>query len=766
MSTGLRPLRVLYLVPDLGVGGAERHVTTLMPALDPRRFEPSVICIGEEGALFADLKAAGVAAKALHRRKRQAFATLWDLVGELRRAAPDVVIMRGYNAEVLGRVAARIAGVPTSIVWVHNHGDTEPRDRLRRVVDRVLDRVTDAYFGVARAQRDYLMGDLSYPAQKITIVHNGVDPAMFDPTDDRQAVADLGIADDEPVIGILAAMRPEKDHRLFLEAAALVLEETPTAKFLIVGDGVARQDLEQRARELGIGDHVVFTGSRFDVPQLLRSLDVFVLCSYSVECFPMALLEAMAAGRPAVCTAVGGIPEMITDGETGFLVPPHNAEALAEGIGRVLDDPGLRRRMGQSARRRVETEFSLRASVTATEHAIENVARNRTARDDHGPLVLTVVLDLTFVGGVEMLLLQLFRAFDPCLVRPRIVCLREAGPLAEDFRRAGFEVAVLPRTGRYGLNRLAALRADLRRSATDVVLVPHHHRAALLLGRLAARLSSIPSVLAAHDMDLTSVGGRVLPRWAVSTLCLSKALVLLSAAQGDYLHHEEGVGRTPASTVRQVVIPNGIVLPPAPDAALRSRARAELGLGEGDFAIGIVARLSAQKAHETLFAAMTEVSRTLPGARLLVIGGGARKIELRALALDLGIESVTHFLGVRRDVSELLPGLDVSCLSSVHEGVPMTVIESMAAGLPIVATDCGSLRDLVVEGEQGYLVPVGDAHALADRLLRLAEDPELRARLGRNGRTRVEQDFQITTTARRYEQLLTELSEPKEFRSS
>ena len=175
------------VVPDLGVGGAERHVTTLMPALDRRRFEPSVICIGEEGALFADLEAVDVPAKALHRRKRQAIATLWDLVRELRRAAPDVLIMRGYNAEVLGRVAARIARVPRSVVWVHNHGDTEPRGRLRRVVDRVLDRVTDAYFGVAHAQQDYLVSDLGHPAQKITIVHNGVDPAMFDPTD-RPAV--------------------------------------------------------------------------------------------------------------------------------------------------------------------------------------------------------------------------------------------------------------------------------------------------------------------------------------------------------------------------------------------------------------------------------------------------------------------------------------------------------------------------------------------------------------------------------------------------
>ena len=763
MSTASRPLRVVYLVPDLGVGGAERHVTTLMPALDRDRFEPSVICIGAEGLLFGALAQASVPALALHRTRRQAIAAGRELVRELRRLCPDVVIMRGYNAEALGRIAARIAGVPRSIVWVHNYGDLEPRSALRIRADRVLDRYTDAYFGVARAQRDYLVGDLGYPAEKVVIVHNGVDPALFDPTDSRRAVREFGVAEGEPLVGILAALRPEKDHRLFLEAAVLVLAELPTAKFLVVGDGVARPALVRRARELGIAEHVVFTGSRSDTADLLRALDVFVLCSYSVECFPMALLEAMAAGRPAVCTAVGGVPEMVIDQETGFLVPPRDARTLADKVVAILRDPALRRRMGEAARHRVQTEFSLRASVLATEEALERVAAvpPDAARP---PVVLTVVLDLTFVGGVETLLLELFRHLDPVVVRPRLVCLRAAGPLADDFRAAGFEVTVLTRTGRYGLNRLAGLVRDLRTSGTAVVLVAHHHRAALLLGRLAARWVGVPSVLAAHDMDLASVGRRVLPRWAVSTLRLSDALVLLTPAQGRYLHREEGVGRSPASTIREVLIPNGIVLPPPADPAERTRARAELGLGvegglgSGDFAIGIVARLSAQKAHQVLFAAMAELVRTHPRARLFVIGGGDREEELRALAGELGIAAVTSFLGVRRDVSRLLPGLDVSCLSSVHEGVPISVIEALAAGLPVVATNCGSLKDMITDGEQGYLVPVGDAHGLAQRLAFLADDPGLRKQLGASGRARAECAFSITTTARGYERLVTELA--------
>lgn len=153
MTRSRRRLRVLYIVPDLAVGGAERHVITLMPALNRERFESSVICIGTEGDLFGALAEASVPAIALHRTRRQPFSIIRDLVREIRRIAPDVVITRGYISEALGRIAARLAGVPTLIVWVHNHGDVEPRSRFRAIADRVLDRFTAAYFGVAHAQR-------------------------------------------------------------------------------------------------------------------------------------------------------------------------------------------------------------------------------------------------------------------------------------------------------------------------------------------------------------------------------------------------------------------------------------------------------------------------------------------------------------------------------------------------------------------------------------------------------------------------------------
>src|SRR6185312_8987112 len=130
-------------------GGAERHVTTLMPNLDRSCFDTAVVCIGSEGSLFGDLTRSGTRVIALHRTKRQAIRTLRDLAREMRDFTPDVVITRGYNAEMLGRIAAWLTHVPHNVVWVHNYGDMEQRGAVRRIADRVLDRVTSAYFGVA-----------------------------------------------------------------------------------------------------------------------------------------------------------------------------------------------------------------------------------------------------------------------------------------------------------------------------------------------------------------------------------------------------------------------------------------------------------------------------------------------------------------------------------------------------------------------------------------------------------------------------------------
>jgi glycosyltransferase involved in cell wall biosynthesis len=294
----------------------------------------------------------------------------------VRRERPDVIVTRGFNAEVLGGLAAVLTRTPRLVVWVHNCGDLGGRPRHRRLVDRLLAPLVDAVYGVAHGQVPYITEDLGYPAEKVRVVQNGADLSdrVGDDERDEDVAREFGIAPDEPIVGITAVLRTEKDHPNLLRAMRIVLAEQPRARLLVIGDGPERTATEKLAAELGLADRTVFTGYRDDVPRLLRGLDVFTLSSRIVECFPMALLESMAAARPAVCTAVGGIPEMIEEGLTGHVVPREDPEALAEGLLRVLRDPRSARAMGRAARERLEREFSIERSIREAEAALEETA--------------------------------------------------------------------------------------------------------------------------------------------------------------------------------------------------------------------------------------------------------------------------------------------------------------------------------------------------------------------------------------------------------
>ncbi|MCW1960043.1 MAG: glycosyltransferase [Mycobacterium sp.] len=371
MSTS--PIRLLFVVPDLRFGGAERHVATLLPRMDPEKFIPSLVCIGEEGDLFDEVRSAGIEATALHLGgKRQILRALAALVSYMRRTRPDVVLVWGYNAEILGRIAARIAGIRHSVVWVHAAISAERPNSLRDFAARALIPWTSAFFGVADAQRRFITDDLRCPPGKVRIIHNGVEPGAFITEDDRSPLDEFGVDESDAVVGIVAALRAEKDHATLLRAAKHLLAERPRTTFLLVGDGPTRPVLEVLCEELGITRNVRFVGSRSDVARLLRAMDVFVLCS-TTECFPISVLEAMACARPVVCTDVGGVRELVADGVTGYLVPPRAPELLAARLNDVLSNRLFAQEMGRAGRQRVDSEFTLGLSVAAAEDALAEV---------------------------------------------------------------------------------------------------------------------------------------------------------------------------------------------------------------------------------------------------------------------------------------------------------------------------------------------------------------------------------------------------------
>ena len=217
------------------------------------------------------------------------------------------------------------------------------------------------------------------PADRVVAIGPGLDTARFHPNVSGAGVrAELGLRG--PAVGLVANIRGSKGHAYFLEAARVVLAERPDARFLIVGDGVGFDDVQRRVKEMGLGPRVVMTGFRRDVPEIMAALDVLVLPSLKSEAMSQVIPQALAVGTPVVGTAVGGTPELVRDGETGRLVPPADAPALAAAILDLLRDPERARALARRGQTLVLARHSIDAAMART---LEVYAAVRASRPSH-----------------------------------------------------------------------------------------------------------------------------------------------------------------------------------------------------------------------------------------------------------------------------------------------------------------------------------------------------------------------------------------------
>jgi L-malate glycosyltransferase len=359
-----RAARIAYVIGELGTGGAELQLFQLLRHLDRSRFEPSVFVLSTGGFWVEPIQRLGIPVADFARRRTADVSRLRHLRSALRALAPDILQTIRWAGNSYGRLAAAGLGIPTIIaserVLVLERAAWQVR------LERVLDRMTDAHLVNCAAIADGLVARERIPRAKIRVIPNGIDARAVSWTHDHRAARiAAGLAPDRAIVAQVGRLTTQKDYPTFLRAAARIAHVRPDVDFLVVGDGAEREALEALVRTLGLGSRVRFTGLRHDVPTLLQAVDVLALAS-TFEGFPNVLLEAMAVGAVVVATAVGGAPELVESGDTGLLVPPRDATAMADAILRILDDQALARRLATAARHSVETRFTVERLAART----------------------------------------------------------------------------------------------------------------------------------------------------------------------------------------------------------------------------------------------------------------------------------------------------------------------------------------------------------------------------------------------------------------
>ena len=360
-----QPLKIMFLTTSMPVGGAETLLVNLVRGLDSQKFSAEIACLKQRGPL-GDLLAEDFPVHANLLSHKFDLRVLPRLVRLLKTREADAIVTVGAGDKMFwGRIAAKLAGVPVIASALHSTGWPDSVGKL----NRLLTPITDAFIGVADAHAEHLVHYERFPENKVHTIYNGVDTERFRPGCGRTIRKQLGIPLEANVVGILAALRPEKNHELFLTGAKEISDLVPNTHFLIVGDGPRRADLEKLAGELDISEITHFVGSRDDIPQLLRAMDLMTLTSHN-EASPVSILEALSTGIPVVASRVGSIPETVLPGETGFLFPPNDTTAYVEAVVHLLQNKSILAELGANGRKQVISQRSLQVMVDGYENLI------------------------------------------------------------------------------------------------------------------------------------------------------------------------------------------------------------------------------------------------------------------------------------------------------------------------------------------------------------------------------------------------------------
>lgn len=702
------------------------------------------LVVGEEGTLTRVCEDAEIPVHLVPMVNR-VFAPIADvrsLLGlwhHFRRSRPDIVHTHCSKAGILGRLAARLAGVPIVVHTFHAPSFHSEQPRYvywpLRLAERLCVPLADQLMAVsvttARAFSDV---GVCRPDQ-IKVILDGFDFASFPMRPFRQRneiKASLGVGPAEQLVVSVGHLAERKRHDVLIDAAATLCPRYPDARFAIVGTGPLEGALRERIRRSGLEGRVILAGHRNDVPEILASADIFVQTS-RLEGLARSLLEALYSELAVAATDVGGTCEVIVDGKTGLLISPGSVQDLISALDQLLGSEDLRNRLGRSARAAAAADRSIESMVQGVAGVYNDLAVRKGIRGQkgHGSRRIVFVINSLVPGGAEGHVVRVALGLKQRGWDVSIFCLSRHGALIEKAEAGGVPVTggvPLPsRPSIWLLWTLIPLYQYLRRSHPDVVAT--YLTASDVVGPAAARLAGVRHVVTSRrylhghrgpKVVLYRCGMLASDRFSERVIAVSDVVARQAIAEG-----------TPPEVVE--TIRNSVRVPPETGRVV--------GPFPGSSVVGTVGRLHPDKGYAYLLEAVPVVLDHVPDAHFVIVGEGRERSALEEQAASLGASDHISFLGERLDVPSLLRQFDVFVLPSLREGMPNALLEAMAAGLPVVASGVGGILEIVRDGDNGLLVQPGCAESLAAAIVRLCTNLELRQELALAARQSVVERF-------------------------
>lgn len=367
-------INVLQVVEGMNWGGAETKLLELIAHMDRNKFCTTVCSLGIGDRIKGRFNELGVKFVNFERSRRIDPKLILDLAQLIRKEKIDIVMTTLFYADVIGALASAISPNKAVFSW-ETISAPEWLLKHRLLAYRFAVHFCSKVISVSNATAKWLIEKRGVPPEKVVVIPYGVNLDIFRQGKNRKLKASLGISPETFVVGVVARLHSQKGHCYLIEAAQSIVAKHKDVKFVFVGDGELRKDLENQVKESQLEKYFLFLGFRSDVHELLRTFDLFVLPSL-YEGLPNVILEAMATGLPVVATSVDGTVELVKDGETGYLVPPKAPETLAEKISLFIQNRECATKFGKQGRKRVEVEYSLSKQVANFQNLYEKYARN------------------------------------------------------------------------------------------------------------------------------------------------------------------------------------------------------------------------------------------------------------------------------------------------------------------------------------------------------------------------------------------------------